>query len=89
MAFQYQDIRAMMGSLFNTLASAAKMINRPGMPGSQPAGAPGDEAAMGLLVDPSAQPDAATLAKYWSHSWGYATKESTGIHGASQIVYPK
>ena len=98
-AFQYQDIRAMIGSLFKTLSTAATMMNHPGMqlpgaPTPEPAEddtatVPTKAAAAALMIDPNALPDTATLAKYWSHSWGYATKESTGIHGSSQIVYPK
>jgi len=41
------------------------------------------------LVDPSAQPDAATIAKYWSYGWGYVVKDSTGFHATSKIIYPK
>jgi len=41
------------------------------------------------LVDPSAQPDAATIEKYWSYGWGYVVKDSTGFHATSKIIYPK
>lgn len=102
MAFQYQDVRSMIGSLFKTLSSAASMMNRQSLASDDSDDEPADDAdsastpkrrkkasAPKTLIDPSAQPDAATISKYWSHSWGYGTKESTGIHGVSQIVYPK
>lgn len=102
MAFQYQDVRAMIGSLFKTLSSAAGMMNHPGMQTDDAEYESADDAdnastpkrrkkpsAPKTLIDPSAQPDTATISKYWSHSWGYGTKDSTGIHGVSQIVYPK
>lgn len=98
-AFQYQDVRAMISSIFQTLTSAATMMNR-SAPAPHPA--PGEEenenspptpisgpAAQNLPFDPEAKPDPAAIAKYWSHSWGYAVRESSGIHITSQIVYPK
>jgi len=99
MAFQYQDVRAMIGSLFKTLSTAASMMNNGAAQLAGPEAESDDDAntttapkkvhSSSPLIDPTASPDAETIAKYWSHSWGYGTKDSTGVHGSSQIVYPK
>jgi Protein of unknown function (DUF3352) len=97
-AFQYQDVRAVIASVFQTLSLASNMVGS-----RQGAGAAVPEAEEGSsesaepqlkpadrgIVDPTAQPDAETIAKYWSHSWGHASRDSDGIHVVQRIVYPK
>lgn len=97
-AFQYDNIQALLGVVFRTLSSTASLM---GPASSAPEKTEdsekeeGDEAPKliahsgGAFVDPSAEPDAETLAKYWNYSWGYVLRESSGIHITSQIVYPK
>ena len=98
-AFQYQDVRAMIGSLFQTLSSAASLMNHSALPAApSPEDSEDNQEAptrvpsgggSSVPIDPSAQPDPATIAKYWSHSWGFAVRDSNGVHGTSFIVYPK
>lgn len=94
--FQYEDIRVIVGTIMDAIGKAGAMMNRPGprpVPDAegQPDAAPtpATPADSSLLVDTSAQPDAATIAKYWSHSWGYTVRETNGLHGVSHIAYPK
>jgi hypothetical protein len=40
------------------------------------------------MVDDSAKPDAATLAKYWGYTRSYGNQDAHGIYGTGRIIYP-
>lgn len=94
-AFQYQDVRALLANVFQSISQASSMMGHSAPQPVAEEGAEGEEApkpvqpASSIPVDPSAQPDAAALAKYWSMGWGYSVRESTGIHSVYRINYPQ
>jgi hypothetical protein len=40
------------------------------------------------MVDDSAKPDAATLAKYWGYTRSYYAQDAHGTYGTGRIIYP-
>jgi hypothetical protein len=94
-AFQYQDLRQMISAVFQSFAAANAMMNHVPHPTPTEENEAGAEAPQRIvppkngMVDPSAMPDAATIAQYWGFTWGYVQRDSTGIYFTSQIVYPK
>jgi hypothetical protein len=92
--FEYQDNRALIGSLIETLAQLSSNIAATS--NSAKAGGDDDEdsggkpaAAADGPVDLSAKPDASTLGKYWSISTGYAWRDSNGMYFKSKVQHPK
>ena len=88
-AIQFQDTKALLGYAFD---SAANML---GQTETAPAAAAVDENGDPVeaepakpMVDASAKPDAATLAKYWSYSWGSGYMDSRGVYFRSTIDHP-
>lgn len=93
-AFQYQDVRAVLANVFQTLSQAASMMGSRAAAASVEEGAEDEApkpapAPAQVAVDPAAQPDPDTLAKYWDYSWGYSVRESTGIHSVYRLNYPQ
>lgn len=93
--FSFEDVRVLVGNFFQSLTTAATLVN------NQPAPVPVDGAdsdappakpagpTSKIPVDPTAQPDLATIGKYWDYSWSQVTRDSSGIYGTAKIVYPK
>ncbi len=77
-SFSYQDTRTLIGSGFQSLVKMAE--SQAGLPNANP------ESAM---VDPSAKPDAQTIAKYWGDSVGYITRDSQGYFVKSTLDHKK
>lgn len=95
-AFHYQDVQVLVRTVVEGLSRAGAMMKSSAPKPVPDASKSGSEAPTqitaaenALPIDSSAPPDAATIAKYWSHGWGYTTRDSSGLHGVSQIVYPK
>lgn len=91
--FQYQDTKAVIPTVFETVVQAAGMMNQGNNTPEFPEGE-GDDVipepeAKSSPVDPAAKPDPAVIAKYWSYGWGYLTRDSQGFQVTSRVVYPK
>ena len=87
--FEFQNTRAMIGSLIETVLEIA-----PALASKAKADESEDESADkpekdNLFVDPSAKPDIAAISKYWSTSSGYAWRESNGLFFHSKLNHGK
>lgn len=99
---QYQDLRAIVAPLVETVANAAAMAaaaqktqaspDQEGEDGEagEEGSSNGDKAeADDRMVDPAAKPDAAVFARYWSDAVGYGTRESNGFYFKSTLNHPE
>ena len=90
-AIQYQNTRAMIGSMIETfvqiapmLASKAKVEEGEGEDDS------GEKPEKdNSPFDLSSKPDTATLAKYWNNAAGYAWRDSQGVYFHSKLNHAK
>jgi len=88
--FQYQNTRAMMGGIIETLLQIAPL-----MAGQTGADADDSEDTLGKPnrskspFDLTAKPDAAAVAKYWNTSTGFVTRDSHGLYFNSTLSYAK
>jgi hypothetical protein len=86
--FEYQNTRAMVGSIIETFVQLAPFFAKGAADQSEEGS--GDKAgAKKMPFDLSAKPDAATLAKYWSTSAGYGWRDSQGIYFQSKMNHVK
>ncbi|HEY0945942.1 MAG TPA: DUF3352 domain-containing protein [Opitutaceae bacterium] len=99
---QYQDLRALVAPLVETMANAAAMAaaaqKAQAAPDDEsgPEEEPGEEGDSGegdktddRMVDPAAKPDAAVFARYWADAIGYGTRESNGFYFKSTLNHPE
>ncbi|MBK9991177.1 MAG: hypothetical protein IPP19_10695 [Verrucomicrobia bacterium] len=95
MTIEYQNTRAMIGGMIETFAQMASMFaaRQQAAAGDEDEGEGEDEpvgtAKNDLSLDPSAKPDAATIAKYWSTASGYAWRDSQGLYFHSKLNHVK
>lgn len=93
-AFQFQNTRAMVGGMIETLVQVAPMLGRQGKPaapeedGSEESH---DENASDNQApfDLSAKPDAAVIGKYWSIATGYVLSDGHRLYFHSKIDHAK
>jgi len=88
-AFQFQNTRAMMASLVETLVQIAPMLASKAKADDSDGDSDGKPADDKMPFDLSAKPDAATLAKYWSTASGYGWRDSQGFYGHSKLNHVK
>jgi hypothetical protein len=90
--FQYQNTRAMVGSMIETFVQLAPMLAAKTKAASDEDGAAEDAkpaAGNSGPFDVSAKPDAATLAKYWSNAAGYVWRDTQGLYVHSKVNHVK
>ena len=88
---QYQDTRAMIGSVIETVAQFAPMFaSKAKAPESEEEGETSEKPDSDKSpFDLSAKPNSAALAKYWSNAAGYAWKNSQGLYFHSKLNHAK
>ncbi len=75
---QFQDLRVLVASLFETIAHLQDADTKAKSSGQ---GKP--------FVDVSAKPDPEVIALYWGLASGYSVKTPVGIFGTTRIAYPQ
>jgi hypothetical protein len=87
--FEYQNTRAMIGSLIETVTEMAALVSSKQQAAAENEdGPPGNSNGITLL-DLASKPDAATIAKYWSNAAGYAWRDSQGLYFHSKLNHVK
>jgi hypothetical protein len=87
--FEYQNTRAMIGSLLETFTQMATLLaaKQQAAPENEDGSSANPEG--NSLLDLSAKPDAAMIAKYWSNAFGYAWRDSQGVYFHSKLNHVK
>ena len=86
---QYQNTRAMMGSLVETLVQFAPMLASKTKADEEADESDKKPESDKSPFDLSAKPDSATLAKYWNNAAGYAWRDSQGVYFHSKLNHAK
>jgi len=84
--FSYQDTAAMLSAVCRTMADLAQKTQAARANAEEGEGTAKKET---VPLDPTAAPDAATLAKYWSDSSGYGFRDQNGFYFKSVLPYKK
>jgi len=87
--FEYQNTRAMIGSLVETFVQMAPLFVAKAQAEDDGGDAGVKSETDKSPFDFSAKPDAATLGKYWSTASGYAWRESQGLYFHSKLNHVK
>lgn len=86
---EYQNTRVMIGSMIETFAQISSMVAARKQVVSDDEDDPSATTKSKMAVDPSAKPDAATIAKYWSNASGYIWRDSQGLYFNSKLNHVK
>lgn len=87
--FEYQNTRAMIGSLIETATQMATLFAAKQKAAPESEDESDANSSDPSLLDLSAKPDASTIAKYWSNASGYAWRDSQGVYFHSKLNHVK